>query len=51
MELIRFDHVDFSYFSEDDENNEVSADIIKNLNLSEIEKIYNNDTQDSFPIK
>ncbi len=28
MELIRFDHVDFSYFSEDDENNEVSADII-----------------------
>ncbi|MEZ3421451.1 MAG: energy-coupling factor transporter ATPase [Eubacterium sp.] len=37
MELIRFDHVDFSYFSEDDENNEVSADIIKNLNLT-IEK-------------
>ena len=37
MELIRFDHVDFSYFSEVDENNEVSADIIKNLNLT-IEK-------------
>lgn len=37
MELIRFDHVDFSYISEENGNPVVLAEVIKNFNLS-IEK-------------
>lgn len=37
MELIRFDHVDFSYISEENGNSVVLAEVIKNFNLS-IEK-------------